>query len=320
MTVVTFASGAPEVFAAGLLSVVDVEGGPADEQLAVLDAFVHHVWQVPELRLEDLAPLTPGEVASRLTGADDRRRFCEMAMVLELCRHPLSMAQVERVEDYVRALGVQGIELEAVRDGVEHGAAAAAADLERSYREILPEISEVQLRDRDLTLEAPDPELAARLRALHDLPEGTLGHSFMEYYDRHGFGLPGEDLHLPAHYVNHDMNHVITGYAPTAPGEVARSGFLFAAAGNRHNWLEFLLSLSIHESGVVNHGEIRAKYATLERAGAADMLGEALDRGQRCRVDLPSVDHLAIVDEPLESIRARFNVVPFADGSATQDC
>ena len=46
---------------------------------------------------------------------------------------------------------------------------------------------------------------------------------------RQNFPLPGDDTNLPAHYVNHDMNHVITGYEPTAPGEIARSGFLVAA-------------------------------------------------------------------------------------------
>ncbi len=320
MTAVRFATGAADVFAAGLLAVIDVDGGPADEQLDVLQSFVHHVWRAPDLDVAALTPLTAAEVATGLTDEGDRRRFSEMAMVLELCRHPLSMAQVERVEDYVAALGVDGIELQSAREAIEEGAAVAAADLERSYREILPEVSEIQLRDKALTLDAPDPALAARLRALHDLPEDTLGWAFMDYYDRHGFGLPGEDLHLPAHYVNHDMNHVITGYAPTAKGEVARSGFLFAAEGTRHNWLEFLLSLSIHESGVVNHGEIRAKYSTLSREGAAELLGEGLDRGQQCTVDLPGVDHLAIAAEPLESIRARFNVVPFANGSPTHDC
>ena len=99
----------------------------------------------------------------------------------------------------------------------------------------------------------------------------------------------------------------------------ARSGFLFAADGNRHNWLEFLLSLSIHESGVVTHGEIRAKFATLARQGAAELLGEALDRGQQCTVDLPSIDHLAIAAEPIASVRARFGVVPFADGAPSLD-
>jgi len=230
--------------------------------------------------------------------------------VLELCRHPQSRAQVDRVEAYARTLGVDGVAVGSTRTALERGAAIAAEDLERTYREILPEISELRLRDRYLTLDAPDPELGDRLRALHDLPPGTLGHAYVEFYRRNNFPLPGDDVHLPAHYVNHDMNHVITGYEPTAPGEVARSGFLFAADPQRHNWLELLLTLSIHESGVLTHGDIRAKVATLARPGVADLLGEALERGAQCTIDLPSVDHLAIAADPLDEIRARFHVVP----------
>jgi hypothetical protein len=190
-------------------------------------------------------------------------------------------------------------------------------DLERLYGEILPEVSEQSLRDRYLRLEEPDPALADSLRALADLPDGSLGRAYLAFYERNGFALPGDDIHLPAHYVNHDMNHVITGYEPTAPGEIARSGFLVAANGSRHNWVEFLLTMSIHESGVLTHGEIRAKFATLSRPGVGDLLGEGLDRGRQCTVDLSQVDHLAIAGEPLDAIRQRFNVVPLAHPMVT---
>lgn len=305
-----FAPGDPEVFVAGLLGAIAVDGGPTDEQRAVLGAFVRHLWQLPDVDLDALTPLSPAEVAARLPEDLGRLRFCEMTMVLELCRHPQSPALVDHVEHCTALLGVDGIEVESTRTALQRGAAVVAEDLERSYREILPEISELQLRDRYLTLDAPDPVLGDRLRALHDLPPGTLGHAYVEFYRRNGFPLPGDDVHLPAHYVNHDMNHVITGYEPTAPGEVARSGFLFAANASRHNWLELLLTLSIHESGVLTHGEIRAKVSTLARPGVADLLGEGLDRGRRCTVDLPSVDHLAIAAEPLASIRERFAIAP----------
>jgi hypothetical protein len=307
-----FAPGDPEVFVAGLLGAVDVDAGPADEQLAVLQAFVAHLWKRSELDLETLTPLHPAEVAERLPEGEARVRFCEMAMTLELCRHPQSAAQVDRAEEYATALGVTGIAIETTRTALEQGAAVAAADLERIYGDILSDVSERSLRDRYLHLDAPDPALADRLRALSDLPPGSLGHAYLAFYDRNGFTLPGDDVHLPAHYVNHDMNHVITGYEPTAPGEIARSGFLMAASSSRHNWLEFLLTMSIHESGVLTHGDIHAKFATLSRPGVNDLLAEGLDRGRQCNVDLSQVDHLAIAGESLASVRERFNVVPLA--------
>jgi hypothetical protein len=307
-----FSPGDADVFVPGLLGAIDVDGGPTDEQLAVLRAFVTHLWRRPDLDVDTLAPLAASELADRLSGAEARLRFCEMVMTLELCRHPQSAAQVSRSEACAAALGVGDIAVETTRMALEQGAAAVSVDLERIYGDILPEISERSLRDRYLRLDEPDRALGDRLRALGDLPDGTLGRAYLAFYERNGFELPGDDVHLPAHYVNHDMNHVITGYEPTAPGEIARSGFLVAANAARHNWLEFLLTMSIHESGVLTHGEIHAKFATLSRPGVGDLLGEGIDRGRQCTVDLSQVDHLAIAAESLESVRARFNVVPLA--------
>jgi hypothetical protein len=307
-----FSPGDADVFVPGLLGAIDVDGGPTDEQLAVLRAFVAHLWRRPDLDVDTLTPLTASELADRLFEDEARLRFCEMVMTLELCRHPQSAAQVSCAEACASALGVNGIAVETTRTALEQGAAVVSVDLERIYGDILPEVSERSLRDRFLRLDEPDHTLGDRLRALGDLPDGTLGRAYLAFYERNGFELPGDDIHLPAHYVNHDMNHVITGYEPTAPGEIARSGFLVAANTARHNWLEFLLTMSIHESGVLTHGEIHAKFATLSRPGVGDLLGEGLDRGRQCTVDLSQVDHLAIAGEQLAAVRERFNVVPLA--------
>ena len=61
-------------------------------------------------------------------------------MTLELCRHPQSERQVERVEQYVSVMEVSNIELETTREALEQGADKASKDLERFYDGILPEI------------------------------------------------------------------------------------------------------------------------------------------------------------------------------------
>ena len=179
MDVERFAPGDADVFVAGLLGAIDIDGGPTDEQLAVLQAFVTHLWKRPDLDLATVTPLRAAEVADRLPQNEARLRFCEMVMTLELCRHPQSAAQVDRAEEFAAALGVTGIAMETTRTALEQGAAEVAADLERVYGEILPEVSERSLRDRYLKLDAPDPALAARLRALADLPAGSLGHAYL---------------------------------------------------------------------------------------------------------------------------------------------
>lgn len=295
---------------AALVGSVSTDDGPTPEQLTVLSAVAHHVLGREHLDLADVRPFAPDEAASAVQRPDARLRFAELALTLELCRHPMSEDQVTLSEKYVTAMGLGDHEIETTRTAIEQGAEAASTDLERSYAKILPEISELSLRNKYLRLDQPQHALAARLLKLHDLPEDTLGYQYIEFYRRHGFTLPGDDIHLPAHYVNHDMNHVITGYEPTAPGEIARSAFLMAANDSRHNWLEFLLTMSIHESGVLNHGEIRAKVATLDRDGVPDFLAEGLRRGAQCTMDLSQVDHLAIAHLPLEQVRENFSVIP----------
>ena len=301
-----------EPVVAGLVGGIEIDGGPTDEQVTVLKVIATDLWNRSDLDLGELAPLSPESTAAALVRPEARLRFCEILMTLELCRHPQSILQVARVEEYVSALGISGIEIETTREALEQGADQTSADLERTYGEVLPEISEVTLRHDYIHLSEPDHALAERLRSLHDLPEGTLGHAYIEFYRRNGFELPGDDIHLPAHYVNHDMNHVITGYEPTAPGEIARSGFLMAAGTSRRNWLEFLMTMSIHETGVLNHGDIRAKIATLDRKGVPEMFGEGLRRGGQCTVDLSQIDHLAMAERPLAEIRDQFNVIPLA--------
>ena len=53
----------------GLVGAVDVDGGPTDEQLAVLDAIVVHLFERDDLELTTVDPLGPEETARRLTSA-----------------------------------------------------------------------------------------------------------------------------------------------------------------------------------------------------------------------------------------------------------
>jgi hypothetical protein len=229
-------------------------------------------------------------------------------VTLEFCRHPQAAAQVDRVELYAVELGFHGPELTIARHWIDEGAARAAADFNRFYAAKLDALSEPSLRDRYLHIEEPDLELASRLQALHELPDGTLGHAYIDFYRRNGITLPGADVHTPAHYVSHDMNHVITGYEPTGPGEIALGAFTLAMNDNDANWIQFIANLSIHEAGLIQHGAILPKDATLTRPGATELMGEALWRGAQCSADFSQADHLAFADWSLVEVRAHFGV------------
>jgi hypothetical protein len=296
-----------------LVGAIDVDGGPTDEQLAVLRAIVTHVWERDDLDVEAVVPLDPAQTARAVTDPSERRRLLELMMLLELCRHPESRAQIEAVEAYADALGPDGAdERRVIRAWLDEGVQRATDDFDRFYGEQLGMLSEPSLRDRYLELTEPDLELASRLEALHELSEGTLGHAYVEFYRRNNITVPGADVHFPAHYVSHDMNHVITGYEPTGPEEIALGAFTLAMNDNDANWMQFLANLAIHEAGLLKHGEIMPKAETLARPGATELLGEALWRGAQCTSDFSQAEHLEFAPWPLEDVRAHFGVPPRA--------
>src|SRR5262249_1587302 len=154
--------------------------------------------------------------AAAVTDRAQRRRVRELMALLESCRHPLTETQVARVEAYAAALHEEGPDMVIVRSLLEDGAQHAMADFQRFFQDIEDDLAEPTLAADYLEyFEAPKPELAVRLRELHDLPEGTLGYEYIEFYRQHSLTLPGEDPNLPAVFVAHDMCHVIAGYGPT---------------------------------------------------------------------------------------------------------
>ena len=204
-------------------------------------------------------------------------------VLLELCRHPLTDEQVARTDAYAAALGESGPGLEMVRTLVRQGAEQAMADYMRNVEAVYGEISEPSLRaEYAHDLAAPDDALASRVRAMRDLPPGTLGHEYFAFLDRHGFQFPGETTSAPAVFVAHDMCHVLTGYGTTGEEEIAVGAMQLALRDSDAHWIQLLGSLSIHEAGFYDINGFVPKTATLERDGAAALLAEAFRRGVEC--------------------------------------
>jgi len=294
-----------------LLGSIDTGDGGTPEQRGVIAAFVTGYWGRDDLDVDALDPLAPEAAAAALTEAAARRRVRELAVVLELCRHPLGEDQVALTDAYAAALGESGPGLELARELVRDGAEFALADYMRRSEEVYNLLSESTLRAQyDHDLEQPDPELSGRLRAMQDLPPGTLGHEYFSFLDRHGFEFPGETTSVPAVFVRHDMCHVITGYETTGEEEIGVNAMQVALHDNDANWLQFLGSMSIHEAGFFSANGFIPKTGTLERDGAAAILAEAFRRGVECTGDYPNADHFALAAQPLETVREQFGIPP----------
>lgn len=298
----------------GLVGAADVDGGPTAEQLSVLRPLTVHLWGRPDLDPAGVTPLGPDATAAAVVDPAARRRFHEVLFTVEMCRHPLTPAQVDRVEAYAGALGVGGPDLVLFRELVADGAARAAADFGRFFDAMIPARSEPSLRAMTEHPPAPDPALVARLEAFHDLAEGSLGWAFVEFYRRHGIALPGASgSALDPLYVAHDFIHVIAGIAPTGEGEIALGGFQVAMDDTPTNSFAFLSPLIVHEAGFSGVDVVEAAAGTLARPYAAELLATELARGAATTGDFSFVDHFALAPLPLAEVRERFGVRPPAD-------
>jgi hypothetical protein len=278
--------------AQGLLGAASVGDGPTAEQRSVVTHLLHGYFG-SDADLEALGPIGPAELHKRVD-ADDRERVVDLLVLIEFCRHPGDPAQADRVEEYAAALGVDNPFLRVARDALVAGTEEVMADWSR-FRE--PVVAEP---------DAPpdDAELGARLRGLADCPAGSLGRAFFDFYDRWRLPFPGEAGGGGAELVAHDFGHVLAGYEPVAPGELALQAILTSATGFEHHFSGLVASLALYEAGKFAFPGIDPKVAALDRPGAAAELAEAFRRGSQCVGDFSAIDHLARANDPLDAVRA----------------
>lgn len=302
----------------GLVGSVDVDGGPTDEQFAVLAAVTTHLWQRPDLDPTAVVRLGPDELAAAVPDDLTRRRFHELLFTIEQCRHPLTPTQVARSEAYAEALALDGPDLVMFRSLVEAGTAAAAADFQRFFSGMIPARAELGLRAMTLHPAEIDDELADRIDGWAGLPEGTLGWSYVQFLRSNGLLTPGREASdLNPLYVAHDMFHVITGIAPTGEGEIALGGFQVTMDDDDADTFAFLAPLIVHEAGFSGIDRITATAGTLGRPHAAELLGLEMARGAATTGNFYAIDHFELVAEPLADVRGEFGVrrpVDPADG------
>jgi len=319
-------SAAARVLSCGLWGLMDVDGGATAEQQRVFMTLATHLLRVGMTTPATLTPLTPEHLAEELAEPHWRRLFLQMAIILDLCRHPKSERQLERLEHYAEALGVDPPQLTVVRSFAHLSAAEATARFIRLYEKYIPELSEDHGRGIGSEKQGKDDGFFEAVERLVDMPYGSLGWAFVQFYQRNGIPLPGRHTPTPRYYVCHDMNHVITGYEPTGPGEIALGGFKLALNNSDANWMASLTNFLIHEVGLFKHGTdqqfvpyggggepyhgLDGRRGALDLPGSADLFAEALVRGASCRGDFTGLDHLAMAAEPLVEIRRRFHVLP----------
>lgn len=291
-------------------SAIDTGDGGTGQQRGMLTDLARVVFGIPDLDPDLLDPISPTEAAARFDTVTLRRRLRMFLVLFLLCRHPPTEAATRRVEAYVDAIGGGAGDpgLVQARAMAESRLREITEDLMRAWRRAVDTMTEATLHDDYARTEAAAPELVERVLALRDLPRGTLGREYVEFYRDHGFALPGEAPGVPGFFLGHDMCHLIAGCGPQAHEEIALAAFLLAARESDDHWGYLLGIMAIMEYGAYSPTGFEAKVGTLGRPGAMEVVLDAMLRGQQCYVDLVAVDHLAMAHLPIAEIRRRFNI------------
>lgn len=265
-------------------------------------------------KLEQLAPITPMDLAQALPDPQIRCQLVQGLIVMSLIDGKASAQETDLVEQYAQALGVNAPEVKNLRHVLNREIVQLRLDLVRRVW-LRPKVKEIWENEgvRGLLKFAlgmvgqyENAALAARYQALEHYPSGSLGRAYWEYCRANGFALPGEKGGAPEQILFHDSAHILSGYG-TAPEEEVQVACFSAGFQRREPWIfVFFVLLQFHVG-------VRMTPITEARTGFFDPEKAliALRRGAAMNIDLnDGWDYWPVMGEQVEELRRRYNILP----------
>jgi tellurite resistance protein len=264
--------------------------------------------------VEDLAPVTPAELATALSDRQIRHQLVQGLIVVSLIDGKANERETEMVERFAQALEVDAPEVRDLRYLLDGEMLRLRLDLARRFwlREKVKEIWQTErFRGifkfvRGMLGRYHDAALAGRYQALEHYPPGSLGRAYWEYCRNNGFALPGEKGGAAEQVLFHDCAHVLSGYG-TTPDEEVQVACFSAGFQRRDPWaFVFFVLLQFHV-GIRMTPITEAKTGCFNPAKALI----AIRRGAAMTVDLNNGwDYWPVMTEQVEDLRRRYNILP----------
>ncbi len=265
-------------------------------------------------QVEELAPITPVELAQAFPDSQLRRQLVQGLIVVSLIDGKPTERETDLVEQFAQALEVTVSEVRNLRHVLRGEMLQLRLDLVRRFW-LRPKVEEIWNREgirglykfvRGMMGRYENKELADRYRALEHYPSGSLGRAYWEYCRKNSFALPGEKGSAPEQILFHDCAHILSGYG-TAPDEEVQVACFSAGFQRREPWIfVFFVLLQFHVG-------IRMTPITQARTGFFDP-GKALiaiRRGAAMNIDLnDGWDYWSVMGEQVEDLRKRYNILP----------
>jgi len=299
------------------LTMIAAEGGPPSPAARALLAAAQRHLLGTSVDIDALAPITPDALAAVMRDPALRLQLVQGMVVMTLTDGPPSPAKVALVEAFARALEIDVDDVRSIRRLADQQMLLFKLDFMR--RSHLVDMVKHQYEDHGLvgTVKGllglrgyvEDPALAARYRALEQLPEGTLGHALARYFRDNGFSVPGEKGGFPEGGIYHDFSHVLSGYGTDPRGEMQIGAFI--AGYRKQNPFFLILFVTLTFSAGVNVTPLPQPNMTgiFAEEGLADGFFRAIERGSRVTVDLSDHwDHWAYVERPIDEVRRELGI------------
>jgi len=321
----TVAESDQPVVLGALVSVLTTEGRDELSEAGAesVAAFaLHGLGNEATIALHELAKPTPAELAHAIGDEDVRELVAQALALSSLVDGALDAGRIDVVLAYATGLEVaehwvDDLALSRAKDLTAVIADMGARNLESvtDRRIDLAAIDDISRWLLPYDGDGADAELSGRYRALGELPEGTLGHAFFEFYDRHGFAMPGEPGAVNEIFgTPHDATHLLSGYDTSPQGELLVSTF----TSRMHPINPF----EGHVLPVVYSWHLGIEFNTLAGSyrGALDTpkFWVAWERGERAHADTfaAEFDFWEHTETPLASVAAAFDIPPLDDAFA----
>jgi hypothetical protein len=296
------------------LKTVSLDGGePHPLQVSYIESLQRVIFKT-EHEFDALEPINGAQLAAAVEEQEFRLRVLQGSIFISLIDEEVTEGEIALVREFARAMGVSDSAITDMRLIFKGHAEIAKFDVMRRYiakdqvlmamkRGGLAGTFEVIQRLR----KKPRAEVAARYRALEQLPLGTLGREYWEFNQRNKYPLPGEEGGPREIILIHDCLHVLGGYGTDAFEEA--QVISFTAGCRSYDPFGVMLSavFQFHLGVNVAPGVPVARGSILDMA----KIFEALQRGAQTADGLvESWDPRDDFDTPLSDLRARFNVLP----------
>ncbi|MEM7135604.1 MAG: hypothetical protein AAF500_03445 [Myxococcota bacterium] len=307
-----------ETVARAVVGACRVDGWAVPTQPKLLRTLFHDLMRC-DFDFESLEPNTPAEVTATLESPEERQELVQLMCAVEVLSESMLEQTQESVAAWAEALDVPERGLVFLRDLAD---GEFRKMLEDFYR--LNWIGDLSRRASGFgrLLErggeeayartvVPDPKKAARYQNLASCPEESLGRYLYEFYQKRGFGFPGEEGAASEAVAHHDWIHLLSDYGTTPLGEIEVVSFMTTCTRTPGAMLGLIGALALFESGVMRAGFVTGAtpHQGLSRPGGIERMSEAITRGKDCNTDLLlDVDYFTMADEPLVDLRKRFGI------------